>query len=99
MEERSCGIIRETSGRRVGRQAHIMPTLHSIADQEAAPTLSSICFRPLCVSLDTGYRGIGLRDVQVGSDESEIFFRATRRHMLVTQTLDFVTISLCHPGI
>lgn len=47
-EERSCGIIRETSGRKVGRQAQIMPTLHSIADQEAAPTLSSVCFPSLC---------------------------------------------------
>lgn len=28
-------------GRRVGRQAQIIPVLHSIADQDAAPTLSS----------------------------------------------------------
>jgi hypothetical protein len=40
-DESSCGIIREMSGRRVGRHAQIMPVLHSIDDQEAAPILSS----------------------------------------------------------
>lgn len=35
------GNIRATRGFRVGKQAHIMPVLHSMADQEAAPTLSS----------------------------------------------------------
>lgn len=35
------GKMRATRGFRVGRQAQIMPVLHSIADQEAAATLSS----------------------------------------------------------
>jgi hypothetical protein len=35
------GKIRATRGFKVGRQAQIMPVLHSMADQEAAPTLSS----------------------------------------------------------
>ena len=29
----------------------------------------------------------GKRDLQVGSEESDIFFNATKRHMLVTHTL------------
>lgn len=44
-EERNWGIMREMRGRRVGRQAQIMPTLHSMEDQEAAPTLSSFAFQ------------------------------------------------------
>lgn len=36
---------------------------------------------------------MGFGNVQVGSDESEIFFKATRRQTLVTQTLDFGIIS------
>ena len=36
------GKRRAISGLRVGRQAQMMPVLHSMADQEAAPTLSSL---------------------------------------------------------
>lgn len=55
-----------------------------------------ICLSPLSVLVwNQGYRGIeNWGNVQVGSDESEIFFRATRRQTLVTQTLDFGIISL-----
>lgn len=35
------GTILERRGFRVGRQAQMMPVLHSMADHEAAPTLSS----------------------------------------------------------
>lgn len=35
------GKRRAMSGLRVGRQAQMIPVLHSIADQAAAPTLSS----------------------------------------------------------
>lgn len=37
------GKMRATRGLRVGRQAQIIPVLHSMADHEAAPTLSSLC--------------------------------------------------------
>ena len=50
MEESRCGIMLETRGRRVGRQAQMMPTLHSTADQDAAPTLSSMGFVRYIVS-------------------------------------------------
>lgn len=40
--ERKRGRMREMRGRRVGRQAQMIPTLHSMADQVAAPTLSSV---------------------------------------------------------
>ena len=39
----SPGMRRERRGLRVGRQAQMMPVLHSMADHEAAPTLSSGC--------------------------------------------------------
>lgn len=39
----SPGRILDSSGLRVGRQAQIIPVLHSMADHEAAPTLSSGC--------------------------------------------------------
>lgn len=51
------GKMRATRGFRVGRQAQIMPVLHSIADQEAAPTLSSGLGGVSLVS------GTGLRDM------------------------------------
>ena len=35
------GAIFDMRGFRVGRQAQMIPVLHSMADQEAAPTLSS----------------------------------------------------------
>lgn len=41
-------------------------------------------------------------DLQVGSEESEIFFNATKRHMLVTHTLRLrerdVSISITNVG-
>ena len=44
----------------------------------------------------------GKMDLQVGSEESEIFFNATKRHMLVTHTLRLrerdVSISITNVG-
>lgn len=51
------GIMREMRGRRVGRQAQIMPTLHSIADQDAAPTLSSDKIRDVRLKSREWWRG------------------------------------------
>lgn len=69
-----------------------MATLHSTADQAAAPTLSS----DLGVSLDLVFLGVGLcwRDVQVGSVELEMIRRLCRRRMLVIMTLSSV-VSRC----
>lgn len=40
--EKIRGMILEMSARVAGRQAQMMATLHSIADQVAAPGLSSV---------------------------------------------------------
>jgi hypothetical protein len=49
-------------------------------------------FRERKARISGGYcEEVGLekeRGVQVGSEESDIFFKETRRQMLVTQTLD-----------
>lgn len=84
MVERSPGMNRESSGLRVGRQAQMIPVLHSMADQDAAPTLSSRVVNGIRWFLQDG---LGSKHVHVGSDESEILFRLTRRMILVTQTL------------
>lgn len=53
----SRGISLARRGFRVGRQAQIMPVLHSMADQEAAPTLSSIGKRGLILSYSAPREG------------------------------------------
>lgn len=78
--------MREMRGRRVGKQAQIMPTLHSIADQDAAPTLSSDKIQD--VRLKSWGVIEGRDGLQVGSEESDILFNDTRRQTLVTHTLD-----------
>lgn len=62
-----------------------MATLHSTADQVAAPTLSSR-IGMLLVLILVGW--VMLVDVQVGSVELEMIRRLCRRRMLVIMTLE-----------
>ena len=61
----------------------MIPVLHSMADHDAAPTLSSS--QDMVSSVSDGFGT--LFNIQVGSVESEIVFNEIKRTILVTQTL------------
>lgn len=70
----------------VGSEAQMMATLHSMADQVAAPTLSSVV-RGQYLSVRIIDNG---EDVQVGSVDFEMTSRLFRRMIVVTVTLEAV---------
>lgn len=66
-----------------GRQAHMMATLHSMADQVAAPTLSSVGVLECSFCRGEG----GYSDVHVGSEELDMTNKLFKRRILVIRTL------------
>lgn len=88
----------EQRGRRVGRQAQIMPVLHSMADQVAALMLSSVIVFGgwlVCCFVSMIYASIACECLQVGSVDSEMLSRVCKRTMLVMQTLYHFRLAMC----
>lgn len=73
----------------LGKEAQMMATLHSTADQAAAATLSSV---QCMVRYVFSQLGSGIGSSQVGSVELETSRRLRKRRMVVSMTLSLVSL-------